>query len=63
MHDIKQSLGHSNVATTEKHYAHFSPDHSSRRILRVLEGGKDTKRIHAENDEKSWDLVNRRKAI
>ena len=63
MHDIQQVLGHSSVATTERHYAHFSPNHSSGRILKVLEGGKDTKRRHAENDEKPWDLVDRRKAI
>ena len=39
MHDIQQVLGHSSVATTEQHYAQFSPEHSSRRILRVLQGG------------------------
>ncbi len=25
MHDIQQVLGHASVATTEKHYAQFSP--------------------------------------
>jgi len=40
MHDIQQVLGHASVATTEKHYAQFSPEHSAKRILRVLEGGK-----------------------
>ena len=40
MHDIQQVLGHASVATTEKHYAQFSPKHSARKILRVLEGGK-----------------------
>ena len=40
MHDIQQVLGHSTVAITEKHYAHFSPRHSARKILKVLEGGK-----------------------
>ncbi len=40
MHDIQQVLGHSTVAITEKHYAHFSPRHSARKILEVLEGGK-----------------------
>ena len=63
MHDIQQVLGHSSVATTEIHYAHFSPNHSSRRILRLLEGGKETKQKHDENDEKLWNLVDRRKAI
>ncbi len=40
MHDIQQVLGHASVTTTEKHYAHFSPQHSARKILKVLEGGK-----------------------
>ena len=49
MHDIQQVLGDASVATTERHYAQFSPKHSARKILRVLEGGRgvDTKRIHA----------------
>ncbi len=42
MHDIQQVLGHASAVTTEKHYAHFSPEHSSRKILKVLEGGKQT---------------------
>ena len=41
MHDIQQVLGHASVATTERHYAQFSPRHSARKILRVLEGGKN----------------------
>ncbi|MCZ6876756.1 MAG: tyrosine-type recombinase/integrase, partial [Acidobacteria bacterium] len=40
MHDIQQVLGHASVATTERHYAQFSPKHSAKKILRVLEGGK-----------------------
>jgi len=32
MHDIQQVLGHSSVATTERHYAQFSPTHSAREI-------------------------------
>jgi site-specific recombinase XerD len=40
MHDIKQVLGHASVATTERHYAQFSPRHSARKILAVLEGGR-----------------------
>ena len=40
MHDIQQVLGHASVTTTEKHYAHFSPQYSARKILKVLEGGK-----------------------
>ncbi len=40
MHDIQQVLGHASVATTERHYAQLSPEHSAMRILRVLEGGK-----------------------
>jgi len=40
MHDIQQVLGHASVATTERHYAQFSPVHSAKKILRVLQGGK-----------------------
>lgn len=40
MHDIQQMLGHASVTTTEKHYAHFSPQHSAKKILLVLEGSK-----------------------
>ena len=40
MHDIQQVLGHASVATTERHYAQFSPQHSAKKILRLLEGGK-----------------------
>jgi len=40
MHDIQSVLGHASVVTTEKHYAQFSPKHSAKRILKVLEGGK-----------------------
>jgi len=40
MHDIQQVLGHASVVTTEKHYAQFSPKHSAKKILKVLEGGK-----------------------
>ncbi len=36
MHDIQQVLGHASVATTEKYYAHFSPENSARRVLRTL---------------------------
>ena len=39
MHDIQQVLGHASVVTTEQHYAQFSPKHSARKILRVIEGG------------------------
>jgi integrase len=42
MHDIQQVLGHASVATTEKYYAQFSPKHSAKKILRVLEGGKSS---------------------
>jgi len=42
MHDIQQVLGHASVATTEEHYAHFSPRHSARKVLRILEGGNKT---------------------
>jgi integrase len=42
MHDIQQVLGHASVVTTEEHYAQFSPRHSARKVLRVLEGGNKT---------------------
>ena len=51
MHNIQQVLGHASVSTTEMHYAHFSPQHSAKKILRVLEGGRpevDTKQLHRE---------------
>ncbi len=41
MHDIQQVLGHASVSTTEKHYAQFSPIHSAKKILRVLNGRKN----------------------
>ena len=41
MHDIQQVLGHASVTTTEKHYAQFSPQHSAKKVLKVLEGGKN----------------------
>jgi site-specific recombinase XerD len=55
MHDIQQVLGHASVATTEKHYAQFSPRHSARKILRVLEGGKSKEptRNFARDEEKA----------
>ncbi len=40
MHDIQQVLGHASVATTERYYAQFSPKHSAKKILKVLEGGQ-----------------------
>ncbi len=40
MHDIQQVLGHTSVATTERYYAQFSPRHSAKKILKVLEGGR-----------------------
>ena len=52
MHDIQQVLGHASVTTTEKHYAQFSPENSSKRILTVLEGGYKTD-THRRTQEKS----------
>jgi integrase len=54
MHDIQQALGHASVATTEKYYAQFSPQHSAKKILTVLEGGKaetETKRKQADSTQ------------
>jgi len=53
MHDIQQVPGHASVATTEKHYAQFSPEHPAKKILRVLEGRcseKETKRKQGMNE-------------
>ncbi len=44
MHDIQQVLGHASVATTERYYAQFSPEHSAKKILRVLKGGRAEKK-------------------
>ncbi len=41
MHVVQAMLGHSSVATTEKYYAHFSPDFAAKRALTVLEGGRN----------------------
>jgi integrase/recombinase XerD len=38
MHIIQAMLGHSSVTTTQKHYAHFSPEFAATRALTVLEG-------------------------
>jgi site-specific recombinase XerD len=40
MHVVQAMLGHSSVTTTEKYYAHFSPQSASHRALQVLEGRK-----------------------
>jgi integrase len=40
MHVIQAMLGHSSVTTTEKYYAHFSPEFAAHRALQVLEGRK-----------------------
>jgi integrase len=37
MHVIQAMLGHSSVTTTQKHYAHFSPEFAATRALTVLE--------------------------
>jgi len=53
MHDIQQVLGHASVATTERHYAQFSPKHSAKKILRVLQGGKSSKLQAKEPEEET----------
>lgn len=40
MHFISEVMGHHSVDFTRKHYARFSPESASRRVLRVLEGRK-----------------------
>ncbi len=57
MHDIQQVLGHSSVVTTERHYAQFSPRHSARKILRVLEGGNKTETSAELKDREESNLV------
>ena len=54
MHDIQQVLGHASVATTERYYAQFSPKHSAKKILKVLEGGqsKETAATRSEAETK-----------
>ncbi len=44
MHDIQKVLGHASVATTERYYAQFSPEHSAKKILSVLKGGRAEKK-------------------
>ena len=60
MHDIQQVLEHSSVSTTEKHYAQFSPTHSARKILRVLEGGRSAKFGEMETKRKHGTRVLRK---
>jgi integrase len=58
MHDIQSVLGHASVTTTEKHYAHFSPEHSAKKILKVLESGTaETKRKHRERSSTNFKAV------
>src|SRR5262249_27748810 len=40
MHHISEVLGHSSTEFTRRTYARFSPESSSRAVLRVLEGGR-----------------------
>jgi len=40
MHDIQQVLGHASVTTTERYNDQFSPEHSAKKILRILKGGR-----------------------
>ena len=56
MRDIQQVLGHASVATTEQYYAQFSPNHSAKKILRVLQGSRSglaTKRLQTEAEPES----------
>jgi len=57
MHDIQQVLGHASVVTTEEHYAQFSPRHSARKILKVLEGGNKTETSTELKDREESNLV------
>ena len=61
MHDIQQVLGHASVATTERHYAQFSPRYSARKILRVPEGGKNFRDdVEKETKRKQTSRITRR---
>jgi integrase len=37
---IKEVMGHASVATTEKYYAHYSPQSAVKHVLAVLQGGR-----------------------
>jgi site-specific recombinase XerD len=60
MHDILQVLGHASVATTEKHSAQFSPRHSAKKILRVLESGKFRNQSTEETKRKQEGMLLRK---
>lgn len=45
MHVVQAMLGHSSVAITEKHYAHFSPHYATRRAFQVLQGRKNGRTV------------------
>jgi integrase len=53
MHVIQAMLGHSSVATTEKYYAHFSPNYAARRALQVLKGSKKQENFGTQMGRKS----------
>jgi hypothetical protein len=59
MHVIKAMLGHSSVTTTEKYYAHFSPNYAARRALQVLEGSKN-KKIENNDSQKNGTQMGRK---
>ena len=53
MHAIQAMLGHSSVTTTEKYYAHFSPEFAAGRVLQVLEGRKKQENFGTQIGRKS----------
>ena len=43
LHHVQRALGHSSIVTTQDYYARHSDRSTERRVLRVLEGGKERK--------------------
>ncbi len=40
---IQSGPGHGSVAVTEKYYAKYAPENAARQLLRVIEGGRNSK--------------------
>lgn len=59
MHDIQSVLGHASISKTEGRYAHFSPEHTAKMTLGVLEDGANANRKHRENPVTDIKIVKR----